>query len=112
MLDEISLIGSQMFSFIDKRLQIIKHKHNSFLWNLNVLIIGDFHQVPLVRDSWVFQPIDEGFNFLGINFWWKEKLCYELCLVMQQQDTQFVEIFNRFKKVHQTQQDIDITNYT
>jgi hypothetical protein len=75
------------------------------------LIIGDFHQVPLVRDSWVFQPIDEGFNSLGINFWQKEKLCYELCLVMQQQNMQFVEIFNRFK-IHQTQQDIDITNYT
>jgi hypothetical protein len=27
MLDEISLIGSQMFSFVDKRLRIIKHKH-------------------------------------------------------------------------------------
>jgi len=88
MLDEIALIGSQIFSFIDKKVQIIKHKHNIFLWNLNVLIISDFHQVPPIHDSWVFQPIDEGLNFLGINFWQKKILCCELCHVMQQQDTQ------------------------
>jgi len=43
MLDEISLIGSRMFPFIDTRLKIIKHKHNSFFGNLDVLIIGDFN---------------------------------------------------------------------
>ncbi len=67
------------------------------------MIIGDFHQVPPVHDSWVFQPIDEGFNSLGIIFWQKKILCYELCHVMQQQDTQFDEILNKFRKVHQTQ---------
>jgi hypothetical protein len=29
-LDEISLIGSWIFSFIDKRLCIVKHNHNNF----------------------------------------------------------------------------------
>jgi hypothetical protein len=67
------------------------------------LIIGDFHQVPLVRDSWVFQPIDEGHNSLGINFWQKQILCYDLCCIMQQQNTRIDEILNKFRKVHQTQ---------
>jgi hypothetical protein len=50
MLDEISLIGSRMFPFIDTRLKIIKHKHNSFFGNLDVLIIGDFN--PSATNSW------------------------------------------------------------
>jgi hypothetical protein len=58
-----------MFPFIDKKLQKITHKHNSFFGNLNVLIIGNFDQMPPIRDTWAFQPIDVGFNSLGINFW-------------------------------------------
>ncbi len=64
-LDEISLIGSWMFSFIDKRLGIIKHNHNNFFGNLDVLIISDFHQVPPIRDSWVFHSINDGLNFIN-----------------------------------------------
>jgi hypothetical protein len=51
MLNEISLINNQMFSFINKRLQIIKHIHNNVFGILDVWIIGDFHQMPQVRDS-------------------------------------------------------------
>jgi hypothetical protein len=72
------------------------------------LIIGDFHQVPPICDSWVFQPIDEGFK--GINFWQNKINCDELCHVMRQHDTQFIEIFNKFREIYQTQQDIDIIN--
>jgi hypothetical protein len=39
-----------------------------FLGNLNVLISANFHQVPPICDSWVFQPIDDGLNFLDIIF--------------------------------------------
>ncbi len=70
--------------------------------NLNVLISVDFHQMPLICDSWVFQPSNDGLNFLGINFWQKKIKCDDLFCVMWQ-DTQFVEIFNNFFKNHQTQ---------
>jgi hypothetical protein len=73
------------------------------LGNLNVLISVDLHQVPPICDSWVFQPIDDGLNFLGINFWQNKIKCDELFRVMRQQDTQFVEIFNKILKTHQTQ---------
>jgi hypothetical protein len=46
MLDEISLIDNQIFSLIDKRLQIIKHIHNNVFGILDIWIIGDFHQMP------------------------------------------------------------------
>jgi hypothetical protein len=55
-LDEISLIGNEIFSFIDYRLRAIKQTCHHFFGNLDVIIIGDLHQVPLTRDSWVFKP--------------------------------------------------------
>ncbi len=55
-LDEISLIGNEMFSFIDYRLKAIKRTYHHFFGNLDVIITSDLHQVPLTRDSWVFKP--------------------------------------------------------
>jgi uncharacterized membrane protein len=57
-----------MFSFIDKRLHIIKGNYNNFFEILDILIIGDFHQVLLVHDSWVFHSTNDGINFIGTNF--------------------------------------------
>jgi hypothetical protein len=90
-----------MFSFIDKRFWIIKHKHNSFLWNLNVLITSDFHQVPLVCDSWVFQPIDEGLNSLGINFGKNKDDVMNYVVLCNNKIHD--EILNKFRKAHRTQ---------
>jgi hypothetical protein len=55
-LDEISFIGNKIFSFIDYRLRAIKRTYHHFFGNLDIIIIGDLHQVPLTRDSWVFKP--------------------------------------------------------
>lgn len=66
--------------------------------------------MPPVHDSWVFQPIDDGLNSLAIYFWQNKIQCFELPRVMWQQDTQLIEILNKFRKIHQTQQDIDIIN--
>jgi hypothetical protein len=47
-LDEVSLIGSRMFSFIYLHFRSIKHVHNHFIGNMNVIIIGDLYQTLLV----------------------------------------------------------------
>jgi len=41
-LDEVSLIGSRILFFIDLHLRSIKHTHNHFFGNMDVIIIGDF----------------------------------------------------------------------
>jgi hypothetical protein len=43
MLDEISLIGNRVLTFVDRKLTLIKHVHNIlFFGNLDVITIGDF----------------------------------------------------------------------
>jgi len=70
-----------MFMNIDKRLQIIKHKNYIYIY-IWKFIYFDFHQVPPVHDSWVFQPIDDGLNSLAIYFWQNKIQCFELPRVM------------------------------
>jgi hypothetical protein len=40
----------------------VKHLQNEFFGGLDVIVTTNFYQVPLVRDKWVFQRIDEGLN--------------------------------------------------
>jgi hypothetical protein len=75
-----------MFSFIDKRLCTIKRNHNKLFGNLDVLITSDLHQVRLVHYSWVFHSINDGLNSINAKFWQDKIKCYELYLVVHQQD--------------------------
>lgn len=81
-IDEISLVGSKMLSFIDHRLQIIKQNHNDFTGGLDVIMTSNFYQMPLVRNSWILKSNVHGFDVLKTNFWHQYVKCYELNQVM------------------------------
>ncbi len=56
-----------MLSFIDSRLCIIKQVHDDFMGGLNVIMLSDFYQAPLVRNSWILKPRLDGLNIFGTN---------------------------------------------
>jgi hypothetical protein len=95
-LDEIFLIGSRIFSFIDFYLNSIKHTHNHFCRNMDVIITSDLYQPPHVRDNWVFQRKFDSIDALAINLWLDCICCYELTQVMCQTNDQFIEVLKRF----------------
>ncbi len=84
-INEIFLVGNRMLSFIDHRLRVIKQVHKTFMGGLDVIMTHDFYQAPLVQNLWIFKSKLGGFNILGINFWHKNKKCYE-----------FINILSRF----------------
>jgi len=43
MINEISLKGTRMLTFIDCRLRAIKQVHNQFMGGLDVIMTGDFY---------------------------------------------------------------------
>jgi hypothetical protein len=43
MINEISLKGNRMLTFIDYRLCAIKQVHNQFMGGLDVTMLGDFY---------------------------------------------------------------------
>ena len=85
-----------MLNAIDQRLHSIKHVQNIFFGGLDVIVISDFYQAPLVRNKWIFQKINEGLSALSPNFWQDHIKCYELNIVMRQNDLVFINILNRF----------------
>jgi hypothetical protein len=77
-IDEISLVGAKMFNVIDNRLRSIKHIQNYFFGGVDVIMINDFYQTPLVKNSWIFQKIKDNVNALTPIFWQTYVQCYEL----------------------------------
>jgi hypothetical protein len=47
-IDEVSLIGNRILTFIDHKLHDIKQAHNEFMGGLDVNMIGDFYKASLV----------------------------------------------------------------
>jgi hypothetical protein len=50
-INEISFVGAKMFNVVNNRLMSIKHIQNIFFDGVDVIMIGDFYQTPLVKDS-------------------------------------------------------------
>jgi hypothetical protein len=82
-IDEISLVGAEMFNVINNRLRSIKHIQNKFFGGVDVIMTCDFYQTPLVKDNWIFQNIKNNVNALTPNFWQTYVQCYELNKVMR-----------------------------
>jgi hypothetical protein len=95
-IDEISLVGARMFNVVDQRLRSIKHIQNKYFGNIDLIISGDLHQAPPVRDRWIFQNIDEGLNILAPSFWHNHVKCYQFTKVMRQSDLKFIHALDRF----------------
>jgi hypothetical protein len=53
-IDEISLVGARMFNAIKNTLKSIKHVQNKFFGGVDIIMISDFYQTPLMKDSWIF----------------------------------------------------------
>ncbi len=61
-------IDIRMFNVIDNKLRFIKHIQNKFFGGLDINMISDFYQAPLMKDSWIFQDIKYIVNALTSNF--------------------------------------------
>jgi len=83
-INEISLVGVRMFNVIDNRQRSIKHIQNFFFGGVHVIMIGDFHQTPFIKDSLIFQNIKNNVNALTPKFWQTYVQCYELNKIMRQ----------------------------
>jgi hypothetical protein len=111
-LNEVSLIGSKIFSFIDLHLKFIKHTHNHLFGNMDVIIIGDLYQAPFVRNNWVFQRKFDNIDALAINLRLDYIHCFEFTQVMCQIDDQFIEVLNKFEIATHNPTDITLLNHT
>lgn len=67
-IDEISMVGVRLFSFIHKRLQEIRLSSQPF-GGISIIACGDLFQLQPVCDSYIFQQSHNGYGPLACNLW-------------------------------------------
>ena len=90
-IDEISMMGSQILEYVHKRLGQLKHSKNLF-GDICILAVGDFYQLPPVRAG---LPICAPNN---CDLWIDNFQFVELTEIMRQRDdATFAELLNRLR---------------
>ena len=107
-IDKISMVGANMFNFINQRLQDIMGNSLPF-GGINLLLVGDLFQLRPVKDKWIFQHGSTPYAPLAPVLWESLVTMFELTRVMRQSEDQlFASALNRIREGNQTAADIDI----
>ena len=105
-IDKISMVSYQT-SFIHKRLSEIRgtDDNEELFGGLNIIAVGDFFQLPPVRDKFVF----EGYNPGSTHLWRDEFKSIDLMMNRRQRrDTDYSDVLNRVRTGNQTESDVTV----
>ena len=106
-IDEVSMVGSGMFNFLNLRLQQILGNKMPF-GGISLVTVGDLFQLQPVFDRWIFENDKSNYGPLAINLWQTYFEMYELHQIMRQkEDKFFAELLNRLREGNHTKNDID-----
>ena len=105
--DEISMVGSSKFTRMNFQLQDITGK-NDFMGGLSFIAVGDFRQLPPVRDGYVFEKNHlDGRPSISPSHWDDNFKIYYLSDKMRnQKDPVFANLCDRIGKGKHTKADI------
>ncbi|GBM80454.1 ATP-dependent DNA helicase PIF1 [Araneus ventricosus] len=109
-IDEISMVGSTLFSRVDSRLRQIKGVNKPF-GGISVLVVGDLNQLPPVMDSPIFKmgKCSEFCELIEENPLWGLFLFYELKEIMRQKDEfEFIEALNSLASGNMKEKQIEL----
>jgi hypothetical protein len=99
-IDEVSMIGRLSFDDLNKFLRQIKDNDKEDFGGISVLLIGDFFQLPPVKQATIFaQPT-------LTDAWYLFKLHELTEIVRQNGDPEFAALLNRLREGNQTKQDM------
>ena len=106
-IDEISMVGHRMLSFINLRLQQINCTTKLF-GGLSIIAVGDLFQLKPVFDGWIFENLTEDYGPLAMNLWTDHFQVYHLIQIMRQKDSaDFAKLLNRLRRGNHSKSDID-----
>ena len=106
--DEVSMVGHAMLSFLYLRLQEIKGNREPF-GGVHIILVGDLFQLRPVGDGWIFVNHSSDYASLAPNLWQTYFTAFELTEIMRQKnDTPFAELLNRLREGRQTEEDLRV----
>ncbi|XP_061196513.1 uncharacterized protein LOC133204782 [Saccostrea echinata] len=107
-IDEISMVGNNMLTFINDRLQQLTGKRQDF-GGISIIAVGDLYQLPPVGDKWIFKDLSNPFQSLAKNLWHEHFHMHELTEIMRQKDDlRFAEMLNRLRENKMTDEDKEL----
>ena len=93
-IDEISMVGKQLFSCVEERLCQINGTKTKPFGGVSIIAVGDFQQLPPVRSG---KPLCLSDSY-SIDLWNKLFEITELSEIMRQrQDVEFAQLLNRLR---------------
>ena len=111
-IDEVSMVGSNMLLEIHKRLQQIKRVSPDVTFgDVSILAVGDLYQLPPVGQSQLFSRVSDSYAQLyhSGSLWVDECQMLELTEIMHQKDdAAFCELLCRVRTNDCTREDIEI----
>ena len=110
-IDEVSMVGSDMLLQIHKRLQQLKGKGDeSTFGDVSILAVGDLFQLQPVAQPYVFAQVRDAYARLhrSGSLWVDKFSMFELDEIMRQRgDGEFAKLLCRLRTASHTSQDID-----
>ena len=110
-IDEVSVVGSNMLLQIDKHLQQLKGKRDDTFGNISILAVGDLHQLRPVAQPHVFAQVGHAYAQLhkSGSLWLDEFKMIKLDKIMRQRgDSHFAQLLCRVCTASCTQEDIKV----
>lgn len=106
-IDEISMVGFNMFNFIHQRLQELKQSKEDF-GGVSIIAIGDLFQLKPVMDSYIYLTPNNAYLPLATILWNAHFSMFELHQIMRQRESkEFAVLLNRLREGKHTCADID-----
>ncbi len=113
-IDEISMVRSDIIDFIDKVLRIYCRNMREPFGGKQLLLVGDIFQLePVIKeDEWrLMQPFYSSAYFFAAKVWQEMQLVsIELRKVYRQSDQQFIGLLDRIRQNEATARDLDMIN--
>lgn len=113
-IDEVSMLRADLLDAIDFILRHIRYQHNIAFGGVQVLFIGDLHQLPPVIKDYEWNLLRKYYTsifFFEALVLQQSKLIYlELEKIYRQTDQQFISILNNFRENKVSDKDIKILN--
>ncbi|XP_062566991.1 uncharacterized protein LOC134229291 [Saccostrea cucullata] len=107
-IDEISMVGNNMLTFINDRLQQLTGRKQDF-GGISIIAVGDLYQLPPVGDKWILNDLSNPGQSLAKNLWNEHFHMHELSEIMRQKDDlRFAEMLNRLRENKMTDEDKEL----
>nr|XP_029713647.1 uncharacterized protein LOC115257831 [Aedes albopictus] len=90
--DEVSMIGANVLDSIHARLQDIRGEYDDAFGGIDIILVGDFRQLPPVNARFVWKPPANSMNGAVL---WQSLEFYPLVRVMRQSDEQFSTVLTK-----------------